>query len=222
MRSTDWKGTALAAWITALLPAAAVALETDRQQPLEVNANSTDGTLGDGVTTLLGSVDIRQGTLRILADEAEVEKTDGKVRQLTLRGDPAELEQEIEQQGRVKARARLIVYEVGSGIVTLSGNADVDHPQYQIRGETLTYDMNIQHFRGQGEDDGGGRIHIRMEPEVAPDLQGGATGPGPEDAAGVDTPEAGAPEAGEPEAGEPEAGAPSGDEPPAEEDDPGR
>jgi hypothetical protein len=30
-----------------------MALESDRQQPLEVNANSTDGTLGDGITTLL-------------------------------------------------------------------------------------------------------------------------------------------------------------------------
>lgn len=170
MRSTDWKAVVAAAVL--LLPTGAFALESDRQKPLEVNANSTDGTLGDGVTTLLGSVDIRQGTLRILADEAEVEKNGGKVQQLTLRGNPAELEQEIEQQGQVKARARLIVYEVGSGLVTLSGNADVNHPQYEIRGETLTYDLNVQHFRGQGEDEAGGRIQIRMEPEVAPNLQG--------------------------------------------------
>ena len=51
-----------------------MALESDRQEPLEVNANSTDGTLGDGVTTLRGNVDIRQGTLHIMADEAEVSK----------------------------------------------------------------------------------------------------------------------------------------------------
>ena len=47
-----------------------MALETDRQKPLDVNANSTDGTLGDGVTTLRGNVDIRQGALHITADEA--------------------------------------------------------------------------------------------------------------------------------------------------------
>ena len=43
----------------------ALALESDRQHPLEVNANSTDGTLRDGITTLRKTVDIRQGTLHI-------------------------------------------------------------------------------------------------------------------------------------------------------------
>ena len=53
-----------------------MALESDRQEPLQVSANSTDGTLGDGITTLRGNVDIQQGTIRITADEAEVKKTD--------------------------------------------------------------------------------------------------------------------------------------------------
>ena len=78
-----------------------LALESDRQQPLEVNANSTDGTLGDGVTTLRGNVEINQGSLHITADEAEVNKVDGRVSSVTFRGQPAFLEQEIEEQGLV-------------------------------------------------------------------------------------------------------------------------
>ena len=62
----------------------AVALESDRQQPLEINANATDGTLGDGITTMRGDVEIRQGTLHITADEAEVKKADGRVLQPSL------------------------------------------------------------------------------------------------------------------------------------------
>jgi lipopolysaccharide export system protein LptA len=143
-----------------------MALESDRQEPLEVSANSTDGTLGDGVTTLRGNVDIRQGTLRITADEAEVNKVDGRVNSVTFRGQPAFLEQEIEEQGLVQATANVIDYQVASGIVTLTGNADVKHPQYQISGELLTYDLNIQHFQGSGDGNGNGRIHIRLDPEV--------------------------------------------------------
>jgi len=143
-----------------------MALESDRQQPLEVNANSTDGTLGDGVTTLRGSVDIRQGTLHITADEAEVNKVDGRVNSVTFRGKPAFLEQEIEEQGLVQAKANTIDYQVASGLVTLTGNADVQHPQYQISGESLTYDLNIQHFEGSGDENGNSRIHIRLDPEV--------------------------------------------------------
>ena len=142
------------------------ALESDRQEPLEVNANSTDGTLGDGVTTLRGDVDIRQGTLHITADEAEVNKTDGRVQSVTFRGQPAFLEQEIEEQGLVQATAKVIDYQVATGMVTLTGNADVKHPQYQINGELLTYDLNIQHFQGSGDENGNSRIHIRLDPEV--------------------------------------------------------
>jgi lipopolysaccharide export system protein LptA len=143
-----------------------MALESDRQQPLEVNANSTDGTLGDGITTLRGNVDIRQGTLHIMADEAEVSKIDGRVNSVTFRGQPAFLEQEIEEQGLVQATANVIDYQVASGLVTLTGNADVKHPQYQISGDLLTYDLNIQHFQGSSDENGNGRIHIRLDPEV--------------------------------------------------------
>ena len=143
-----------------------MALESDRQQPLEVNANSTDGTLGDGITTLRGNVEIHQGTLHITADEAEVSKVDGRVNTVIFRGQPAFLEQEIEEQGLVRATANIIDYQVASGMVTLSGNADVKHPQYQISGELLTYDLNIQHFQGSSDENGNGRIHIRLDPEV--------------------------------------------------------
>ena len=56
---------------------------------------------------------------------------------------------------------------VASGIVTLTGAADVNHPQYHISGEVLEYDMNKQHFRGSGGDSNG-RIRIRLDPEVVP------------------------------------------------------
>ena len=146
-----------------------MALESDRQQPLEVKANSTDGTLGDGVTTLRGNVEIHQGTLHITADEAEVSKIDGRVSSVTFRGQPAFLEQEIEEQGLVQATANVIDYQVASGLVMLTGSADVKHPQYRISGELLTYDLNIQHFQGSSDENGNGRIHILLDPEVIDD-----------------------------------------------------
>ena len=167
------KAAALAAIYLCLSLVAPVvpALETDRQQPLEVNADDTRGSLGDGTTLLSGRVDIRQGTLHIQADEAEISKSDGKVSVITFRGQPARLEQEIEEQGLVQAEARTITYRVSAGKVELAGNADVIHPQYRIAGEQLTYDLDEQHFEGSGSDTGDGRISIRLEPEVAKELQ---------------------------------------------------
>ncbi len=142
-----------------------LALESDRQQPLLINADSSDGTLGDGRATLRGHVEIRQGTLLVKADQADVEKSEGKVREVLLTGSPVLLQQEIENEGLVTATANTITYQVATGIVTLTGNADVDHPQYQISGELLVYDMNLQHFQGSGGDNNG-RIRIQLEPEV--------------------------------------------------------
>jgi lipopolysaccharide export system protein LptA len=147
----------------------ALALQSDRQQPLEVNADSTDGMLGDGITTLTGHVEITQGTLRITADRAEVDKTDGKVTQIVLSGNTASLQQEIEDQGLVKAWARTIEYKVGTGMVILVGDAQVEHPQYEVSGEQLRYDLNLQHFEGNGDKDGSGRVRIRLDPELAPE-----------------------------------------------------
>jgi lipopolysaccharide export system protein LptA len=148
-----------------LIPDAGIALESDRKQPLLVNADSSDGTLGDGKAVLRGNVEIRQGTLLVKADQAEVEKAEGKVREVMLSGKPVLLQQEIENEGLVSATANNINYQVATGIVTLTGNADVDHPQYQISGEVLVYDMNLQHFQGSGGDNNG-RIRIQLEPEV--------------------------------------------------------
>jgi len=174
LSKTRWAVTGLAA---ALFAAPGVALETDRQQPLDVAAASTDGALGDGVTVLRGGVEIRQGSLQITADEMEVSKQDGKVQVIVFHGTPARLEQEIEEQGLVQAEARTITYQVAAGMVELAGEADVNHPQYDISGGLLTYDLDAQHFEGSGTDTGDGRLRIRLEPEVAEDLQAPAEGP---------------------------------------------
>jgi lipopolysaccharide export system protein LptA len=110
-------------------------------------------------------VEIRQGSLLIRSDIAEVEKVDGRVRKFELHGNPVHLQQEIEEEGLVTAEAKSIEYIVATGIVTLTGAADVIHPQYHISGEVLEYDMNTQHFKGSGGDNNG-RIRIQLAPEV--------------------------------------------------------
>jgi lipopolysaccharide transport protein LptA len=114
-------------------------------------------------------VEIKQGTLLITADRAQDEKTDGKVRQNTPSENTPTPQQEIEDQGLVKAWAKTIEYKVGTGMVILTGAAEVKHPQYEVSGEQLRYDLNLQHFEGNGSQDGNGRVHIRLDPEVAPE-----------------------------------------------------
>jgi lipopolysaccharide export system protein LptA len=48
-------------------------------------------------------VEIRQGSLLIQSDIAQVEKVDGRVRRFELNGSPVHLQQEIEGEGLVSA-----------------------------------------------------------------------------------------------------------------------
>jgi lipopolysaccharide export system protein LptA len=159
------------------------ALKSDRQEPLDVKADATDGTLGDGLATLKGNVEINQGTLMISADVANVSKSEGRVTLIELTGNPVHLQQEIENEGLVTAEAARIEYEVASGLVTLTGKADVVHPQYRISGEKLVYDMNIQHFQGSGGEQNG-RIQIRLDPELLEENQTDAVKEQPKDTEG--------------------------------------
>jgi len=187
---------ALAAAMALVLAApSAMALKSDRQQPLDVKADATEGTLGDGTATLRGHVEIRQGTLLIQADTAQVERIEGRVRRFELTGTPVHLQQEIEAEGVVTAEAQQVDYEVATGLVTLTGAADVVHPQYRISGEVLRYDMNEQHFQGSGSD-AEGRIRIQMDPEVL--QQGDLPGTAPEPAAPAEADERADEGAGEP------------------------
>jgi lipopolysaccharide export system protein LptA len=170
-------------------PALLQALESDRLQQLLVNADTTEGTLGDGKAILRGNVEIRQGSLLVKADVAEVENADGRVRTVLLTGTPVLLQQEIEQEGLVTATAKSISYQVVTGMVTLTGSADVNHPQYHISGEVLTYDMNLQRFQGNSGDSTG-RIRIELAPEVVPGLSTKPENPAAKDPAGADTPPA--------------------------------
>ena len=159
----------LAGVVLILLSSHLIALESDRKQALEVNADATEGSLGDGKAVLYGNVVIRQGSLLVRADVAEVEKVEGRVRRIVLTGKPVHLEQEIEAEGLVKAEALKVEYEVATGIITLTGDATVTHPQYHVSGELLKYNLNLQHFQGNGGD-GNGRIRIELDPEVVPDI----------------------------------------------------
>ncbi len=162
----------LASLVLLLLSGQLIALESDLKQALEINADATEGTLGDGIAVLYGNVVIHQGSLLVKADVAEVEKVDGRVRSVVLTGKPVHLEQEIEAEGLVQAEALQIEYEVATGIIILTGAATVIHPQYHVSGELLIYDMNLQHFQGIGGDegDGNGRIRIELDPEVIPEI----------------------------------------------------
>ena len=92
MSKDDMRPAALSLILLAAAVAAgpALAKSTDRQQPMDLSAANMDALLSDdSVSTLEGSVTIRQGSLEVDADRAEIHRKAGEIDRIVLTGAPA-------------------------------------------------------------------------------------------------------------------------------------
>ena len=142
---------------------AALALETDREQTMQIDADHADGSAATGTTLLTGNVRIDQGSLSIRADRAEVEQKDGDIQRVNLSGAPAHLEQDIDQQGRLKADADRIEYLLAEQKVVLSGNVRIERPRGVMTGTRIVYQLDTGEMSA-GE--AGSRVHMTIAPKA--------------------------------------------------------
>lgn len=146
------------------LPPAALAKTTDRNAPMDVEADRTDATISDsGDAILTGNVKITQGTLDVQADRAVIHRAGGDISEVTLTGNPATLKQVNDNGEAMNARAAQIVYTLSSDLVVLTGGVVVEQPRGTLRGETIKYDLKTGHLDGGGD---GKRVQMRIMPKT--------------------------------------------------------
>lgn len=144
----------------------ALARSTDRQQPMDIDADRTDALLGDdAVSTLVGNVKIRQGSLEVDADRAEVHRRAGDIDRIVLTGSPARLRQVSDSGEPMDARANQVVYTLSSDVMVLTGGVVIEQPRGSLRGETIKYSVDTGRIDGGGD---GQRVSLRILPKTAP------------------------------------------------------
>ncbi|MFZ5560589.1 MAG: lipopolysaccharide transport periplasmic protein LptA [Pseudomonadota bacterium] len=143
-----------------LLPLAAAALPSDREQPLQVSANSARFNEKTGIATYTGAVVVQQGTLEIRAEEVIIRvDRKGAVTSTEARGAPARYQQQTDpKKGPVTAEAARIDYDASNEIVTLSGNARLRQEGSSFQGSTITYNSLRQQVDAKGE--GADRVQL--------------------------------------------------------------
>lgn len=151
--------------LVALLPLGAQAKTTDRNAPMDIEADRTDAMLGDNSESVLtGSVKITQGSLQVNADRAVIHRKAGDISQVVLTGTPATLKQVNDNGEAMNARASQIVYTLTNDIVVLTGNVVIEQPRGNLRGETIKYDLKTGRLDGGGD---GKRVQMRIMPKTA-------------------------------------------------------
>ena len=159
--------------LAALVAPAAHALRSDREQPMDVKSNYSKIVQGSdkqpGHTYLRGDVRVVQGTMHANAAEATIHQDKaGEVTRVVLTGKPAQLQQQQDGGGLVKADAERIDYDNTSGIAELSGNVTaVQQGRGEFHGAHMTYNTHTGEMES-GDASGGDRVHMIIQPKAKP------------------------------------------------------
>ncbi|MBD9367808.1 lipopolysaccharide transport periplasmic protein LptA [Xanthomonas sp. XNM01] len=151
--------------LAALLPATAVAKSSDRNQPMNVESDSSDCnqlTNANSRCILSGNVVITQGTLDIRAARAEIVQRNGETEQVILTGKQATMKQEMDDGSTMNAKSDRIVYEPGKETLTLTGNYTVESPRGSNSGQRMVYNMASGQMQSGGD---GTRVRTVLQPK---------------------------------------------------------
>ncbi len=159
----------LRATLPALFAAAAIvfagavsARDSDRNQPMDIEASHQEGTLdGNSVNTLAGNVIIKQGTLDIRAAKADIHQRGGEVVRAVLTGSQASLKQQMEDGSPMTAKADRIDYDMNTDVIVLTGSYTVTTTRGTTSGQRLTYDLKSGRVESGGDS---GRIKMTIQP----------------------------------------------------------
>jgi len=164
----------IGACIGMIASAPAAAKKSDRSEPMDIDAGRQQGSLDDrGPTVLSGGVTIRQGTLDIRSDRAEISLAkDGEPQRALLTGSPVTLKQEMNDGTPMSARANTVDYDLQGEIVVFTGNVSIQQPRGTMTGERVVYDLNSGEVNSGGE--GAGRVQMRIQPKSGQGQRGAA------------------------------------------------
>lgn len=153
----------LIAAIGLALAGAASARDSDRNQPMDIDAGHQEGTLdGNSVHVFSRGVVITQGTLNISADRADIHQNGNQVVRAVLTGKQAVMKQQLEDGSPMTARADRIDYEMASDIIVLVGNYTITTQRGTTSGQRLTYNLKSGRVESGGDS---GRVKMTILPK---------------------------------------------------------
>ena len=155
--------TATTAAALLLLAGAAGALESDQDKPIELTADFADIDESKGRSLYRGNVDIRQGTMQLLADEVTILHSERRPTRMIAEGRPVKFRQQT-TDGTVRGEARRAEYEMSNENLVLIGDAVVYQNQDTMRSDRIVYDRVKSVVKAGAAADGQSRVRITIQP----------------------------------------------------------
>jgi lipopolysaccharide export system protein LptA len=164
-------------WLVSLLltmaASAAHALDSDVEQPVQVEANSATFDRTAGTATYDGKVIINQGTLQILADHVDILAPDNQIEHVTATGKPVDFKQDMENGKKATGKAMTMEYFVKEKRLTLTGEAELHQDQDVMTGHFMEYLADKGQLKAEGKGGKTGRISATLYPGSSDNKSGG-------------------------------------------------
>lgn len=132
--------TAIIAALYLFAPGSGMALDSDKNAPIAIQADSTDIDFRTGTRTLIGNVVIDQGTMHIEADKVIVKYAGSEIDTATAWGKPVKFRQLPEgKDEEVKGQGLTLKLEQAKNLVTIKDNAKLVQGINTITGQVIYY-----------------------------------------------------------------------------------
>ena len=144
------------------------ALDSDRDQPIQITADVAVRDESKGETRYEGNVVLTQGSLRISADTLSIRHGTAEADKIVATGQPATLvQQPTPDQAPVDASAKRIVYIRSSDLVRLIDEARIAQDGSTLSGDKIDYLVSQRTVRAAGTPgaEGAGRVEVVIPPE---------------------------------------------------------
>lgn len=140
------------------------ALTSDKDQPIDLTADSADMNDGNGTSIYIGNVDIRQGSLRIQGDKVTVFHQ-GRDPQRFVAIGKVRFQQTADDGALIKGKADKVEYDMNSEYMQMTGNSWLDQGGDMMESDRITYDRVKSVVKGGSAAQGKQRVRMRLMPQ---------------------------------------------------------
>lgn len=145
----------------------AFSLQSDRSQPITIDANTAERDELAGTTTYAGNVEMAQGSMRINADKIVIYNTKDKVTKIIARGQPASYQQKPnEKEGKVVAHANILEYQIDKETLRLLEGASLQQEGTSLSGNTIEYDVRKSVVKAGSDAKQNQRVRMVIPPKA--------------------------------------------------------
>lgn len=156
----------LLALLTGLLgPLPSQALESDRDQPMRLEADSVSIDDASGVSLYEGNVVITQGSLKLWADRLWIHRRNGETEKIVSEGNPTRFRQLLDGDGEeVRGQALRAEFFIDRDELLLYDNALLEQGPDQFRSDRILYNRASAQVKAGTSAKGTQRVQVIIEP----------------------------------------------------------